>query len=259
MTIPSSSAPHVDLSIVIPCYNEAANVARLDQTLLPIVEQLARTSSIEVILVDDGSQDETAELLLALAERYPEIVVVPHLQNQGIGAALRTGFAAARGSWVVTTDADGTYRFAELPTLLACCGPDVDVVTASPYHPRGGVANVPAYRLVLSRGASSLYRLIVGGRIHTYTALFRAYRRQVIDAVPVRYDGFLAVAQLLTEASLNGFRIAEYPTVLHVRQYGQSKARVARLTLQHLRFMAGLLRRRAARALHLARTPRKAV
>ena len=259
MTTSLSAAPHIDLSIVIPCYNEAANVARLDQTLLPVVAQLARTHSVEVILVDDGSSDATASLLLALAERYPEIVLAPHVRNQGIGAALRTGFAAARGAWVITTDADGTYRFDELPSLIARCQPDIDIVTASPYHPRGGVENVPGYRLVLSRSASSLYRLIVGGRIHTYTALFRASRRQVIDSVPVRYDGFLAVAQLLAEASLAGFRIAEYPTVLHVRQYGQSKAKVVRLTLQHLRFMAGLMRRRAARALHLARTPRKVI
>lgn len=259
MTALSNSTSPVDLSIVIPCYNEGANVARLDRTLLPVVAQLARTQRVEVVLVDDGSDDDTAEHLLALAERHPEVIVVPHARNQGIGAALRTGFAMARGAWVVTTDADGTYRFDELPQLVARCGPEVDLVTASPYHPQGGVANVPAYRLVLSRGASWLYRLIVGGRIHTYTALFRAYRREVLDHVPVRYDGFLAVAQLLAEASMQGYRVAEYPTVLHVRQYGQSKARVARLTLHHLRFMAGLLRRRLGRALDPARTPREVV
>jgi dolichol-phosphate mannosyltransferase len=175
---------------------------------------------------------------------HPELRLVPHTHNQGLGAALRTGLTAARGAWIITSDADGTYRFDEIPSLLKRCTADVDIVTASPYHPQGGVENVPGYRLVLSRSASTLYRMIVGGHIHTYTALFRAYRRSVVERVPVRYDGFLAVAQLLTEATLVGFRVAEYPTVLHVRQYGQSKAKVVRLTLQHVRYMAGLVRQR---------------
>ena len=66
----------------------------------------------------------------------------------------------------------------------------------------------------------------------------------MIEQVPVRSDGFLAVAQLLAEASLVGFRVAEFPTVLHVRQYGQSKAKVARIMRAHLRYMAGLVKQR---------------
>lgn len=234
----------IDLSIVIPCFNEGPNVERMEQSLFPVVARLARQMRVEVIIVDDGSSDDTATRLLDLADRHPELLIVPHERNRGIGAALRSGFAAARGAWIVTTDADATYRFEELPALLHRRAPGIDIVTASPYHPDGGVENVPAYRLVLSRGASTLYRLIVGSHIHTYTALFRAYRREVLDAVPVRSDGFLSVAQLLAEASLGGFRIAEYPTVLHVRQYGQSKARVARIMRAHLRYMAGLIRQR---------------
>ncbi len=234
----------LDLSIVIPCYNEGANVSRMEQMLFPVVEQLARNASVEVIVVDDGSSDDTAALLMELAERHFELVVVPHRTNKGIGAALRTGFAVARGNWIVTTDADGTYRFNELPALLERRTTGVDIVTASPYHPEGGVENVPAYRIFLSRGASMLYRMIVGGHIHTYTALFRVYRRQVLTSIPIRSNGFLAVAQLLAEASLQGYRIAEYPTVLHVRQYGQSKAKVARIMRSHLRYMVHLVGQR---------------
>ncbi len=239
MTPPQAAG--IDLSIIIPCFNEGPNVARLESTLLPIVADLSRRERVEVILVDDGSRDDTPQRLRALAVSHPEIAVVTHGRNQGLGAALRTGIAVARGAWIVTTDADGTYRFAEIPTLLAHRSPAIDVVTASPYHPRGGVENVPAYRLILSRGASTLYRLIVGGQVHTYTALFRAYRREVLENVPVRSDGFLAVAQLLAEAILGGYAVAEYPTVLHVRRYGQSKAKVARIMRAHLRYMASLL------------------
>lgn len=249
----------INVSLVIPCYNEGPNVARLEQTLFPVLAELTPQMTLEVIAVDDGSSDDTAARLHELAHRHRELVVVPHAQNMGIGAALRTGFAAARGAWIVTTDCDGTYRFSELPRLLALRAPGVDVITASPYHPQGGVENVPAYRLVLSRGASSLYRLIVGGHIHTYTALFRAYRREVLDAVPVRSDGFLAVAQILAEASLLGYRVAEYPTVLHVRQYGQSKAKVVRIMRAHLRYMLGLIKLRLTRRTSPVRAPRRIV
>jgi dolichol-phosphate mannosyltransferase len=239
MTPPQAAG--IDLSIIIPCFNEGPNVGRLEATLLPVIADLSRRERVEVILVDDGSRDDTPQRLRELAMSHPEFVVVTHVQNRGLGAALRSGIAAARGEWIVTTDADGTYRFAEIPALLTRRGPAIDVITASPYHPRGGVENVPAYRLILSRGASTLYRLIVGGQVHTYTALFRAYRREVLQTVPVRSDGFLAVAQLLAESILSGFAVAEYPTVLHVRRYGQSKAKVARIMRAHLRYMAGLL------------------
>lgn len=244
---PPSSVSERDLSIIIPCFNEGENIARLEQTLFPTIATLAQSLDLEIIAVDDGSSDDTAARLRELATRHPELIVAAHDHNQGIGAALRTGIGQSCGAWIVTTDADGTYRFAELPRLLELCTDQVDIVTASPYHPQGGVENVPGYRLVLSRGASTLYRLIVGGHIHTYTALFRAFRREVFTTVPVRFDGFLAVAQMLAEASAQGYRTAEYPTVLYVRQYGQSKAKVVRLTLAHLRFMLSLLVRRPRR------------
>ncbi|MER3513510.1 MAG: glycosyltransferase family 2 protein, partial [Chloroflexota bacterium] len=67
---------------------------------------------------------------------------------------------AARGQVIVTTDSDGTYDFASIPRLLAALEPGIDVVTASPYHPQGGVGVLPAYRLALSRGCSMIYRLL---------------------------------------------------------------------------------------------------
>ncbi|MCX7790085.1 MAG: hypothetical protein N2378_05555, partial [Chloroflexaceae bacterium] len=82
--------------------------------------------------------------------------------------------------------------------------------------------------------------------VHTYTALFRAYRREVIEHIYPRLtdNGFLMVTQLLVEAMLAGYRIAEFPTVLHVRQTGTSKAKIVRITRTHLRYMARLIERR---------------
>lgn len=234
----------MDLSIIIPCYNEAQNVPLIAERLFPVMKELEHEWAIQVILVDDGSTDDTLDRLNDLASDRPTVQVVRHERNRGLGAAMRTGFVHARGDLIVTTDSDGTYPFSEIPRILKYMTPDVDVVTASPYHPQGGVEGVPPYRLVLSQGASLLYRLLLDRRLYTYTSMFRVYRREVVERVPSTADGFLMPAEFLANAILMGYRVTEFPTVLHVRRYGQSKARVARIVLAHLRFQVGLVWRR---------------
>lgn len=227
------------LSIVVPCFNEEGNVEQFAATLLPVVDQLSRDwSKVDVVLVDDGSHDGTYSELRKLVVETAKVSVraVSHGTNRGLGAAIRTGFREAVGDVIVTTDSDGTYPFSDIPRLLDHLGPDVDIVTASPYHPDGGIENVPHYRLVLSRGASVLYRILVDRNIHTYTALFRAYRRRVVDEVPFESNDFLSCAEILVNAKLRGFRVAELPAILRSRAIGTSKARLARITRSHLRF-----------------------
>ena len=232
------------LSIVIPCYNESEGIPAMHERFAAVLPILRQRAEVELVLVDDGSSDGSADLLEATFADQAHVTVVRHAQNRGLGAALRTGFAHAGGSIIVTCDSDGTYPFEEIPVLLDLLVPGVDIVTASPYHPQGGIANVPAYRIAISKSASLCYRLLVGRHVHTYTALFRAYRREVIEQVVTRADGFLMVTELLVEAILAGFRVAEYPAILRVRRYGQSKAKLLRITRTHLSYMANLIGRR---------------
>lgn len=235
----------MDLSIVIPCYNEADNMPKIRDEFFPVVAGLAQTLSVEVIFVDDGSSDDTWTVLTeAFGNNYLPGVTIRferHEVNRGLGAALRTGLAATQGEIVVTTDSDGTYKFTEIPELLARLTPNVDMVTASPYHPEGSIVGVPAYRLILSQGSSILYRILVDWRVHTYTALFRAYRRKVIEQVPFESDGFLAGAEILVNGMLMGYRAAEYPAVLHSRAFGVSKAKLVRTIKAHLKYQGRVL------------------
>ena len=234
----------MDLSIVIPCCNEEDSIPQLVTRFFPVVEQLRRDRSVEVVFVDDGSTDATYQKLREITAQQREMRIVQHPVNKGLGAALRTGFVNSAGEVIVTADSDGTYRFDEIPAILACLQPDVDIVTASPYHRRGGIENVPTYRIILSRGSSYIYQLIVNRHIATYTALFRAYRREVVRRVPFDSPGFLAGTELLVNAVLMGYRVAEYPTVLHARQAGASKAKIFRIIRSHLRFQRSVLLRR---------------
>ena len=234
----------MDISIVIPCCNEEDSVPQLATKLFPVLEQLRRDRSVEVVFVDDGSTDGTYQALQAISEAQHEVRIVQHAVNKGLGAALHTGFANAAGEVIVTSDSDGTYGFDEIPALVSYLRPGIDIVTASPYHRQGGIENVPAYRIILSRGSSLIYQIIVDRRIATYTALFRAYRCEVVRRVPFHSTGFLAGTELMVNAMLMGYRVAEYPTVLHARQAGASKARILRIIRAHLRFQWSVLLRR---------------
>lgn len=241
------------LSIVVPCYNEIDNIDKLKLELEPVIADLVgmilpgdhKITGVEVVFVDDGSTDET---LMELEKAFvrngnPSISYsyARHEINRGLGAALRTGFQASTGEIILTTDSDGTYRFSTIPKLLACLDSDVDIVTASPYHPEGEVVGVPAYRIFLSRVSSLIYRVLVDLRIHTYTSLFRAYRRTVVEHVSFKADDYLGATELMVKAILNGRRVVEYPAALHRRVFGVSKARLIRTIISHLRFQWAVL------------------
>ncbi len=242
------------LSIIVPCYNEVENIAKLQDELLPVVEELAIRGwdnasenhvSVEIIFVDDGSRDGTYLQLREYFDHrvYPGISFkyLKHETNLGLGAAIRTGFQNSDGDVLVTVDSDGTYKFTEIPLLLARLTPEMDIITASPYHPEGNVVGVPAYRLILSRGSSFLYRILVNWNIYTYTCLFRAYRSKVIQAVHFKSNGFLAGTEILVKAMLKGYQVAEYPAVLHKRMYGISKAKIIQTIQSHLKFLGWVL------------------
>jgi len=234
----------MDLSIIIPCCNEEDSVPQLAAKFFPVVEQLSRDRSVEVVFVDDGSTDATYERLQEIVAGRPDMHIARHPVNRGLGAAIRTGFVHARGDILVTADSDGTYRFEEIPALLSYLKPGVDIVTASPYNKRGQVENVAGYRIFLSKGSSLIYRILLDPKITAYTCLFRAYRREVARRVPFYADGFMGGTELLVNAMFMGYKAAEYPSVLHARQAGASKAKIFRMIRSHLRFQWGVLLRR---------------
>jgi dolichol-phosphate mannosyltransferase len=240
------------LSVVVPCYNEEDNVDKLRDEFFPVIERLVGShlpdgdliESVEVVFVDDGSRDRTYAVLQAAfgTLNYPAITVKfeKHDINRGLGAALKTGFQASTGEVIVTTDSDGTYHFSTIPAMLELLKKDVAIVTASPYHPKGEVVGVPPFRIFLSRGSSLLYRLLLSWKIHTYTALFRAYRRKVVDQIPFAANDFLGQTELMVKAMLKGYKVDEFPAVLHRRVFGVSKAKLLKTIQSHLMFQGRL-------------------
>lgn len=245
----------MDISLVIPCRDEADNIPILQNELMPVVAELRRERSVELVFIDDGSLDGTGDRLEEAFAEDPNARVVRHPSGLGLGAGVRTGFQHSTGSIVVTTDCDASYPFSLIPSLLDLMEPGVDIVTASCYHPAGGVENVPSYRIFLSKSASFMYRVLLNWRIHTYTCLFRAYRREVVEQAAFESNDFLGVTEVLANAILDGRVVRELPCVLRARRYGTSKARVARIIRSHLKFQWAILTRRRGRA--ASGTPRE--
>jgi polysaccharide deacetylase family protein (PEP-CTERM system associated) len=242
-----TSKTRTPVSIVIPCYNEEPTLPYLANTLRSVEQELSEKYAANFIFVDDKSSDNTAAKIEELFADRPNVRLIRHEQNKGVAAGILTGLRAAETEIVCSMDCDCTYDPHELVKMIPLLseGPNkVDMVTASPYHPKGGVRNVPEWRLFLSKGASFLYRRVLRAKLSTYTSCFRIYRRSAVADLEIKENGFLGVAEMLGKLDLSGGHIAEYPAVLEVRLFGFSKMKTARTIFGHLKLLSYLLRLR---------------
>lgn len=229
------------ISIIIPCYNESENIGRLVDSLRTIFAELLIYHRIELILIDDASTDDTYSRLLNSQHFFADVVdvlVVHNEVNKGLGGSLRVGFDLANGDIIVTVDADGAYDFQDMPLMLYDFkDKELDVLVASPYAIGGGIENVPSYRLMLSKVASKLYRILLRSDVTCYTSLLRVYKAEVVKSVEFTNNNHMALAELLVGVLLKRYNVADYPTVLHGRIGGQSSMKILRTVKDHLRLM----------------------
>jgi len=172
-----TTASRGKVSIVVPVYNEEANIPELVPRLFAVLDTLDRPS--EVICVDDGSRDRSLDVLRGLLDRYPDRLRVVELsRNFGQHPAILAGFAIAGGDVIVTIDADLQNPPEEIPKLLALADQGFDVV--------GGVREVrrdSLFRRAASRIVNRVTTAITGIRMTDYGCMLRAYSREVIDLI----------------------------------------------------------------------------
>jgi cellulose synthase/poly-beta-1,6-N-acetylglucosamine synthase-like glycosyltransferase len=229
------------ITIVVPCFNEELALRNLRDRLETVKESLGQTYSVSIVLVDDGSTDETGKLMHELFGSDPDCVLLRQPRNLGLAAAILRGIRYAKTEIVCSIDSDCTYDPQELHKLVPMLTDGVDLVTGSPYHPLGEVRDVPQWRLALSKTASSLYRQVLKHKLYTYTSCFRVYRRSAIVGLDLKQNGFLGTAELLGKLEMQGSKIVECPTTLGVRVQGVSKMRTARVLVGHLYLLGQLL------------------
>lgn len=242
-SMPRTNGSRTPISVVVPCFNEAEGIPFLASNLRWLRSDLRGDYIPEFVLVDDGSSDNTWELLQKYFANERDVILLRHSVNRGVSQAIMTGLKRSR-EIACSIDCDCSYDPSELRPMLNLMKPGVDLVTASPYHPAGKVLNVPHWRLLLSKASSSFYRLVTGTRIHTFTACVRVYRRSAAIDTPLRYAGFLGVAELMGKMALAGKTIVEHPATLEVRIFGHSKMKILRTIMGHLKLLGSLYRQR---------------
>jgi glycosyltransferase involved in cell wall biosynthesis len=226
----------MDLSIVIPMFNEADNV---EITLKRVEEVLAEfPGSFEIIPVNDGSVDNTLEILEKVAERDEKIKVASYPTNIGRGMALRTGFKKSSGDIIVSIDADLSFSPHHILDLIKVLKeePHIDFVLASPYVPGGKTENVPFHRLWISKLGNKVLRYTLPNHIYYSTGVFRAYRRKVIESLELESDDKEIHLEILSKALAIGYRVKEVPVVLTARKRGKSKFKFKKTAISHLTF-----------------------
>jgi polysaccharide deacetylase family protein (PEP-CTERM system associated) len=240
----TSDSKRVPLSIVVPCYNERPALPYLSNTLDSVGKLLKRDYDLSYVFVDDGSTDGTWEILNRLFASRKDCRLIQHPDNRGVAVAILTGIRHAETEIVCSIDCDCSYDPHDLMQMVPLLKDDIDMVTASPYHPQGKVMNVPNWRLTLSKGASYLYGKVLRHKLSTYTSCFRIYRRSRVVDLQLKEGGYLGVAETLALLDLRGARIAEFPATLRVRILGQSKMKVVRTIFGHLKNLWRLRRMR---------------
>jgi dolichol-phosphate mannosyltransferase len=226
------------VSVVIPMFNEEENAP---DTLARVGAALSEAGyEYELLPVDDGSTDRTAEVLASQAGADPRIRPITYHRNRGRGYAMRRGFAAARGDFIVCLDADLSYTPDHAVRMLAVLrdDPDADFVIASPYMPGGEVEGVDGFRLFVSRLGNAVLRRALPLPVYTSTGIVRAYRAEVLRSLLLESDGKEIHLEILSKAVALGFRPVEMPATLRSRKRGKSKFRFKATAASHLLFAA---------------------
>ena len=220
------------ISVIIPMYNEEDNVI---PTLTDVENVLSKYDDHEVIVIDDGSVDNTYELVKHFASENSNIHLLKHPVNMGMGRALRTGFEKTEGDIIITIDADLSYDTSFIPKLVEEIE-STDVVIGSHYMDGGKTEDIPPLRLFVSKMANRIVGYAMTENLSTVTGVLRAYRKDVLDSLELNSNGTEINPEILAKAKAVGFNIKEIPVTLKGRKLGKSKVRFKSTTKSHLLF-----------------------
>ena len=209
----------MDLSIVIPLFNEEENIPELYGELTEVLATINRTS--EMVFVDDGSTDKSFQLLKELQQKDPRVVVVSFRKNFGQTAAMAAGFDYARGDVIVTMDADLQNDPRDIPLLLEKIDQGCDVVTGWRYDRKDAFIN----RRLPSMIANKIISKTTGVNLHDYGCTLKAFRQEIIKTIKLYGEMHRFIPAI---ASGMGISIAEVKVNHRARKYGTSKYGISR-------------------------------
>lgn len=221
------------VSLIAPAYNEALILQDNLSLLCDYMRSLESDYDWEIVIVNDGSRDETGWLAQEFAQSRSNVRVLHHRVNRGLGQALRTGFSGAQGDYIVVVDLDLSYAPEHIGMLLKKIqDTHAGVVVASPYMTGGAVSNVPWLRRVLSVWANRFLSIAAKRNLATLTGMVRVYDAEFLRSLNLRSDGMEINPEVIHKAFLLRTRVEEVPAHLNWRtQKSQPKQKQRRSSL----------------------------
>lgn len=211
--VSNPAARHVSISVFFPCYNERDNVIDTVSKAVSVLEKM--DADFEIIIVDDGSEDETEKIADRLADQDQRIKVVHHPTNRGYGAALQSGFGAASKELVFYTDGDGQFDIGQLPPLIPLTE-NYDIVTCYRLNRQDSLI-----RKINAWCWTKLMCLIFGFRIRDIDCAFKLFKRSIFDNIEMDSSGALIDTEILARAVRKGYSVVQRPVRHYPRTAGQ--------------------------------------
>lgn len=224
------------ISLVIAAYNEESLLADHLQVLYDYMETFASDQrEWELILINDGSSDQTGKIAETFTKEHPKVKVFHHRDNLGLGASLRDGFSHSKGEFVVTLDSDLSYSPDHIERLCHKLEEtEADIVIASPNMKGGKMIKVPFYRKWLSRGANRFLSYISAAKLSNLTGMARAYQGKFIRSLSLRSNGMEIMPEIIHKALILDAKIVEIPGVLDwTLQIHPQSSRVSSMRILH--------------------------
>jgi glycosyltransferase involved in cell wall biosynthesis len=191
----------VKISAFFPAYNEALNVGELAKKTSSVLAGICE--DYEVIVVNDGSKDNTIEVVQGIMKQDPKIKLITHEKNKGYGGAVKTGLSAAKFEWVFFTDGDGQFDVGEIPMLVEL-SKTCDVAVG--YRIKRAD---PAIRRLNAFMWGTLVKLLLGFKVRDVDCAFKLIKKEVIDRAQLESEGALISTELLAKAAKMGYKIKE--------------------------------------------------
>jgi glycosyltransferase involved in cell wall biosynthesis len=199
-----------------PCYNDGPVIGSLVEAVHEVLRE--SVDEFEVVVVDDGSEDDSVAVLQGVAARLPNVRIVEHGRNRGYGGALRSGFAAASYDWVFYTDGDGQYDPRELKLLVDAAADDVEVVQGFKVRRGDGLA-----RKAIGVVWHQVVAVLFGLPVRDTDCDFRLIRRSVVQPLPFESNSGVFPVELVWRLKTAGARFVEIPVHHYARAHGRSQ------------------------------------
>lgn len=237
----------IEVSVVIPSYNEKENIPVLIQRVEKALKKCRK--KFEVIIVDDNSPDGTAQKARMLNKKYKNIRVFVRKKKEGVGSAYYYGYKKGRGRILIGMDADLSHDPDEINKLLGKLEEGYDMVLGS-RHIHGAFYEHKKFdtfrKYITSRYGNILTSFILGIGIKDFTNGFRCFKKEIINSIKLVNKGNSLLMEIIAKAYWKGYRIAEVPTNFRDRKKGYSKLKLIKEPLQFLKDVLQLKKEHAA-------------